>query len=44
MKAVEFKSTVGPNGQIMVPPDVVQEIPTGEQVRICRYVGSSILR
>ena len=34
MKAVEFESTVGPNGQIALPPEIAGEIPTGEQLRV----------
>jgi len=34
MKAVEFESTVGPGGQIPLPPEVASEIPSGEQLRV----------
>ena len=34
MKAVEFESTIAPGGQIALPPEVANEIPLGEQVRI----------
>lgn len=34
MKAVAFESTVTPGGQIALPPDVVGEIPAGEQLRV----------
>lgn len=34
MKAVEFESTVSPEGQITLPADVVGEIPAGEQLRV----------
>ena len=34
MKSVEFKSTVGPNGDIPVPPEVARHLPTGEQIQI----------
>ena len=34
MKAVEFDSTVAPDGQIAIPPEVTREIPPGEQLRV----------
>lgn len=34
MKAVEFKGTVAPDGQIAVPPEVARHIPAGEQLQI----------
>ncbi len=34
MKAVEFKSTVTPRGQIAVPPEVAGQIPLGEQLQV----------
>jgi hypothetical protein len=34
MKAVEFESTVVPGGQIALPPEVANEIPLGEQLRV----------
>jgi len=34
MKAVEFKSTVAPNGQIAVPPEIARQIPPGEELQI----------
>ncbi len=34
MKAVQFKSTVGQNGQITVPPEVVCQIPAGEELQV----------
>ena len=34
MKAVEFESTVAPDGQIVLPPEVAREIPPGEQLRV----------
>jgi len=34
MKAIEFESTVTPEGQIALPIDVVREIPAGEQIRV----------
>ena len=34
MKAVEFESTITPGGQITLPPEVISEIPPGEQLRI----------
>ncbi|MBI3664992.1 MAG: hypothetical protein HY236_02005 [Acidobacteria bacterium] len=34
MKAVEFKSTVTPGGQIAVPPEVARQIPEGEQLQV----------
>jgi hypothetical protein len=34
MKAVEFKSTVNPGGQIGVPPELAQQIPAGEPLQV----------
>lgn len=34
MKAVQFKSTVTPGGQIALPPEVASEIPSGEQLQV----------
>jgi len=34
MKAVEFESTVTASGQIALPPEVANEIPSGEQLRV----------
>jgi hypothetical protein len=34
MRAVEFESTVAPDGQIALPPEVLREIPPGEQLRV----------
>jgi len=34
MKAVEFESTVTPEGQIALPPEVAGQIPVGEHLRI----------
>jgi len=34
MKALEFESTLTPAGQIALPPEVVREIPAGEQLWI----------
>jgi hypothetical protein len=34
MKAVEFESTISPGGQIALPPEVANEIPPGEQLRV----------
>ena len=34
MKAVEFEGVMTPGGQIVLPPDVVCEIPAGEQIRV----------
>ena len=34
MKAVGFKSTVTPGGQISVPPEVARQIPSGEQLQV----------
>ncbi len=34
MKAVEFKGTVTPGGQIAVPPEVARQIPAGEQLQV----------
>jgi len=34
MRAAEFETTVSPGGQIALPPEVVSEIPAGEQLRV----------
>jgi hypothetical protein len=34
MRAVEFESTITPSGEIALPPEVANEIPTGEQLRV----------
>ncbi len=34
MKAVEFESTAAPGGQIALPPEVANEIPLGEHLRV----------
>jgi hypothetical protein len=34
MKAVEFESTITPEGQIALPPEVAREIPSGEHLRV----------
>jgi hypothetical protein len=34
MKSLEFKGTVAPEGQIILPPDVAQQVPRGEQVQV----------
>jgi len=34
MKAVQFETSVPPDGHITVPPEVAQQIPPGEQVQI----------
>ena len=39
MKAIQFKGTVAPNGQIAVPPDVAGQIPQGEQLQVVLLWG-----
>lgn len=34
MKAVEFESTISATGQISLPPEILNEIPVGEQLRV----------
>ncbi|MBM3815208.1 MAG: hypothetical protein FJW20_26645 [Acidimicrobiia bacterium] len=34
MKALEFHSTVTPEGQIPLPPEIASQIPSGEQLRV----------
>jgi hypothetical protein len=34
MKTVEFESTFSPGGQIALPPEIADEIPPGQQLRI----------
>ena len=34
MKAVEFESTMTPGGHIALPPEMVGDIPAGEQIRV----------
>ncbi len=40
MKAVEFKGTVAPDGHIVVPPEVVLELPRGEQLQVVLLWGA----
>jgi hypothetical protein len=34
MKAVEFESTITPEGEIVIPREIAVEIPAGEQLRV----------
>jgi hypothetical protein len=34
MKALEFDSTVMPGGQITLPPEIAEQIPAGEHLRV----------
>ena len=34
MKAVEFETTMNNDGQISLPPDLAENIPSGEPVRV----------
>lgn len=34
MKAVEFESTMTQSGQITLPPEILRDIPAGEQLKI----------
>ena len=34
MKTIEFESSVGPEGQIPIPPDIARELPAGERLHI----------
>lgn len=34
MKSLEFKSTVTPNGQIPVPPEIAPHLPAGEPLQV----------
>jgi hypothetical protein len=34
MKAVEFETTVNSSGQIVLPQELVRDIPSGEPVRV----------
>lgn len=34
MKAVEFESTVTPNGQIAIPAEIAGQLPPGEPLRV----------
>jgi bifunctional DNA-binding transcriptional regulator/antitoxin component of YhaV-PrlF toxin-antitoxin module len=34
MRALEFQSTVNPNGQITIPSELARQIPQGEQLRV----------
>ena len=41
MKAIRFKGTVAPNGQIALPPDVARQIPQGERLEVVLLWGAS---
>ena len=34
MKAVRFESTIKPEGEIAIPPEIAGEIPAGELLRV----------
>ena len=34
MKAVEFETTINSDGQILLPPNLAGDIPSGEPVRV----------
>jgi hypothetical protein len=34
MKAVEFESTITPEGEIVIPREIAVEIPAGQQLRV----------
>ncbi|HEV1285966.1 MAG TPA: hypothetical protein VNU44_11655 [Bryobacteraceae bacterium] len=34
MKAVEFDGTVTPTGEIVVPPEIADQVPSGESLHI----------
>jgi hypothetical protein len=34
MRAVEFDSTIDPGGRIALPPEIANEIPPGERLRV----------
>jgi hypothetical protein len=34
MKAVEFEGIVTPNGQIAVPPEIAEQLPSGELLHV----------
>lgn len=40
MKTIEFKGTIDPNGQIIVPPDVARKVPAGEELQVALYWGA----
>lgn len=41
LKTVEFESTVGPEGQIVVPPDLARKLPSGEPMHITLQWGET---
>ena len=41
MKAIQFKGTVAPNGQIAPPPEVACQIPQVEQLEVVLLWGVS---
>ncbi len=42
MKELEFKGSVAATGQIEVPPQIAQQIPVGEQLRIVVSSGNPV--
>ena len=34
MKAVEFKGTITPNGQIAIPAEIVGQVPSGQPLHV----------
>jgi hypothetical protein len=41
MKTADFRGQITPNGQILVPPEIVAEIPPGEKVIVALSWGAS---
>jgi hypothetical protein len=41
MKTFDFRGELTPNGQIVVPPEVISQVPPGEPVQVILQWGSS---
>lgn len=41
MKTADFRGELTPNGQISVPPEIVSQVPPGEQIQVVLQWGAS---
>ena len=41
MKTADFRTELTPNGQIAVPPEIVAQVPPGEQIQVVLQWGAS---
>ena len=41
MKTADFRGELKPNGQIAVPPEIVAQVPPGEQILVVLQWGTS---